>query len=797
RPAGESIYEYPDRQGNPLVRVKRIDDGQGRKRFIQEQWDGHQWRKGLSGVDRSQIPIYRYADVRRAIERGTGPKLDGKPLVVWVEGEATADALWGLGIPATTSIGGSGGFTSYGSYYADLAGASLVIAPDRDQKGLEYARQVAAAFNGNVVGWIYAGDKAYWQDPSDGYDLGDLISDLRAEGLDDAAIRSRILAAIEPCREAVMSSPPDVPGILTGKDEKAHFLETALRDLYSEVPYICLNQTHLYRWAGTHYELVPDDAELSRIAAYCRERGKPSPSTIKSVLELQKLTVGVTADKVNPPGYFNCTNGVLHWWWEGSTLRWELLPHSPDLLFIDSPTVTYDPSADDSQLNRLLECLEPPHREILVRTLACALDLPNIRRFRSREPKALLLYGQGANGKDAIRTAIFRLFGGRGCTAVSLSDFQAYDSGRKFPLADLEFSRVNWPSETVPVGKLDRVESLKLVVTGDPISIERKGIQERRMTPQTVLLFNCNQPPNLMAATDAIKTRYAIVPFNRVYKQNPDASRGELQADPRFKDDPQFIDKEILPALLNLLLVKLQAVATEGIDYTPVDDQIQELRRRSSHLVRFCEDVGLIEDPDGMVSVNELWQRLEAWYQQENYLTVETGARGGQKRQWEHPHNDRCITASHQVLARFTELFPKIKRVSIRYTDPATGKDVKQTGLKGINFVETSEIAFQGFQSTAKQEQNPHPDGDTATEPYPSNRVPEGFQEGSVGFQNPDGWKAMEGYRNPNGTLLNGEPSKPETPMNTEQNDQNAVQRKAWNPISEVSALRFDFRLSC
>ncbi|MCS7031924.1 MAG: hypothetical protein NZL92_10405, partial [Gloeomargarita sp. SKYG116] len=51
RPAGESIYEYPDRQGNPLVRVKRIDDGQGRKRFIQEQWDGHQWRKGLSGVD--------------------------------------------------------------------------------------------------------------------------------------------------------------------------------------------------------------------------------------------------------------------------------------------------------------------------------------------------------------------------------------------------------------------------------------------------------------------------------------------------------------------------------------------------------------------------------------------------------------------------------------------------------------------------------------------------------------------------------------------------------------------------
>ncbi|MCS7031799.1 MAG: DUF3987 domain-containing protein [Gloeomargarita sp. SKYG116] len=216
RPAGETYYAYPDRQGSPLVRVKRIDDGQGRKRFVQERWDGHRWVAGLGDLDRSRVPIYRYADVRAAIESGTGPKLDSLPLVVWVEGEKTADALWSVGIPATTSLGGSGGFTSYGSYYADLAGASLVIAPDRDAKGLQYARQVALAFNGQVKGWIYAGESQAWQHPSDGYDLADWIAELRAKGLDDAAIRRQILGAIEPCREVPGEQPDVTPELVDG-----------------------------------------------------------------------------------------------------------------------------------------------------------------------------------------------------------------------------------------------------------------------------------------------------------------------------------------------------------------------------------------------------------------------------------------------------------------------------------------------------------------------------------------------------------------------------------------------------
>jgi phage/plasmid-associated DNA primase len=776
RPKSEKFYYYPDRNGNPLVRVKRVDRGDGTKQFYQQRWDGSQWKPKLGDLDRSLIPVYRYKDVKAAIARG-------EP-ILWVEGEKVADLLWEIGLPATTSLGGSGGFTKYGDYSQDVAGASLVICPDRDPKGIAYAEQVARYFG--ATQWIYAGDAAQWDNPGDGYDLADWIADLRSQGLDNAAVKARILGAIGNRRENLMSSPADVSAAAKQPDDDKKFLERAVDSLYSDGRYITLNQRDLYRWVGTHYKLVPDCQELKRIADYCRGR-KFSPSVVKNILELQKLATGITTDQVNPPGYLNCTNGVLRWWWDGDKLRTELLPHNPDLIFIDPPAVEYNPDADPTSLNRLLECLEPQPREILMRTLACALDLPFVRKRQARTPRAVLLYGTGANGKDSIRTAVFRLFGGRGCTAVSLRDFQAYDGGRKFGLADLEHSRVNWPSETVPVGKLDRVESLKLVVTGDPISIERKGIQERRLTPQTVLLFNCNQPPNMTAATEAIKSRYAIIPFTKTYKANPDPAKGELLADPRFKDDPAFIDREILPALLNLLLAKLQVVAVDGIDYSPVADQIDELRRRSSHLVQFCEDVGLIEDPDGVVTVKELWERLETWYIANNYLTIEEGQRGAKKRLWEHPGNgDKCVTASHQVLQRFTELFPKVRRRVCR--DQSGNKDRVITYLCGINFLaDIPKVGSPGSLCNNNNGATPATEPKNSSDPSPTHRVTRESLLPSGESLLPPSSDPANARRDSLLDRVTGKSPCSETPVNTKLEDVNAVRSDPGDPALQVS----------
>ena len=51
---------------------------------------------------------------------------------------------------------------------------------------------------------------------------------------------------------------------------------------------------------------------------------------------------------------------------------------------------------------------------------------------------------------------------------ASVSDFAAYDQGRKFCLSKLEGTVINWSSENSSFNNLDRLESLKAAITGDP-----------------------------------------------------------------------------------------------------------------------------------------------------------------------------------------------------------------------------------------------------------------------------------------------------------------------------------------
>jgi putative DNA primase/helicase len=170
RPQSEKHYFYPDRTGGDLVRVTRRDDGAGNKTFFQSHWDGTKWLKGCPKEIRPNIPIYRYWEISQAIER--------KELIFIVEGEGVADRLWELGIAATTTIGGSGGYSRrYGDYSEDLEGARLVLAPDRDALGVKYIANFERDFPTQIEGYYLAGTEGLWRKPAGGMDIGDDITD--------------------------------------------------------------------------------------------------------------------------------------------------------------------------------------------------------------------------------------------------------------------------------------------------------------------------------------------------------------------------------------------------------------------------------------------------------------------------------------------------------------------------------------------------------------------------------------------------------------------------------------------
>ncbi len=194
---------YRDRNGSPIVRVQRTDDGQGGKTYRQQRWDAKSkgWVSGTAGIDRADIPVYRYQEIQAAIS-------NGEPIFI-TEGEGCADALWAMGLAATCNIGGSKKFAE--SDAADLKGASIVICPDRDKPGVEHAEAIAQFFP--EASWLYAFPDSYWWQhlpPSQGLDIADWIEQgASREDILAAVEERRTLAPVTPAREAVQPRTPD------------------------------------------------------------------------------------------------------------------------------------------------------------------------------------------------------------------------------------------------------------------------------------------------------------------------------------------------------------------------------------------------------------------------------------------------------------------------------------------------------------------------------------------------------------------------------------------------------------
>lgn len=197
RPQQKREWVYCDAEGNPVAKVLRVDDGSGNKKIWQNYCVDGQWQRKAPAGDvgrllKQSIAPYRWHEIKDAEQ------------VFWVEGEPLADALWQMGIPATTTIGGCDGLDRYGNYAPLLSGKSLVLCPDMDQPGLKYAKRVAAM--AGAVKWVYAfpNDPRWKNLPAKGgIDLLDWI--------EAGATKEQILNAITDTPLAAIDKTKDAP----------------------------------------------------------------------------------------------------------------------------------------------------------------------------------------------------------------------------------------------------------------------------------------------------------------------------------------------------------------------------------------------------------------------------------------------------------------------------------------------------------------------------------------------------------------------------------------------------------
>ncbi|MEG4629903.1 DUF3854 domain-containing protein [Microcoleus sp. AR_TQ3_B6] len=491
----------------------------------------------------------------------------------------------------------------------------------------------------------------------------------------------------------------------TAPAPEQNFVQKAIEALYTGSPWVSV-AGQLLEFTGTHYELRPEATEKRRIFDWLSTysefvKGKyrcnrANSASVNEVYSSMLLAVAVDPNTINPEG-LNSSSGVVKINPDGSH---SLVPHNPKHVYT-YVGCKYDPAVDSTDCDHLLECLEPSQREIFLRTAAAALNLKLVRsKLTGRGVKGLLCHGEGSNGKDTLRAVLAAVFG-QGMTGKSLSDFKSYDMGRKFTLAGIEGSICNWASENTAKVDLDNIQSLKQLITGDPIDIERKGKDSYEYKPTAIFFANCNKLPSITGGNAAIDDRYGILRFDKTYVRNAIAAEGQLEADPRFKEDEKFILEQIAPAMLNKLLERLPLLLTEGIDYKATKDAMQKAQEESRHLWQFVRDVGIEAQSGCRIYIEDAWELLLDWYQETGTLEIED-REGKNKMVWHDLPNkyDTPVKAINQVFARFSEIFPKIQKM--RHTeggslDPLKGKfylsGIVQTSASPLNIASLASLA--------------------------------------------------------------------------------------------------------
>lgn len=672
RPKQTREWTYCNEADEPIVKTIRKDDGEGNRKIYQKSLV-----KGLEPKElEPEICLYRWAEIREAIR--------DENTIFWVEGEPCADALWDLGLAATTTLRGSSG---YSAKYADLIPPELlVIVPDRDQPGIKYAEQIEADYPGAL--WLYPFPNSYLWDRlpiNGGADIADWIA--------DGATKEQILNAIGSKRTPEAQKPENTTGEVSGIAEISDtYQEKAIKDLYNHGGrYIALDKD-LYRFNGKNYEILNAGEEKRRIREWAAnypvfnprtgtyKYAYMNPASVNAIWEWALLSFGVNADQVNPPG-LNLANGILRISWMNRTPQWTLEPHNPDDYYLYCSPVAYNPNANPEHCDRLLECLDPEPRTALLRTIAASLDFLNARKLYSRGIRAGILRGAGSNGKDSIRQVTILIFQDS-LVSVDLADFRAYDEGKKWYLAPLQGAKVNWSSENNKGTSLDGLDSLNIAVTGEARALkkEEKNRQPTSFTPNAIHLFNVNKLPKISSGLDSIMSRFAIFDFNKTYKSNPETEKGELKADPRFKEDDRFLVEQVCPAFLNRLLDELVNFAKEGINYEALKASLEDIQEESTHLWQFVKDEGIVANATGKIYVSDLWEKLRDWYIDNETLEISESG----KSEWHEQGNkwDFNITGANQIYKRFKQLFPKIDR----HRDTTNPETKGRWYLSGIAF---------------------------------------------------------------------------------------------------------------
>lgn len=227
--------------------------------------------------------------------------------------------------------------------------------------------------------------------------------------------------------------------------------------------------------------------------------------------------------------------------------RQELLPFSPDWVFLSKTRVPYDPDAESP-------VIDTPHGdkwevEQWLRDLSDEAGIPellwetisaSVRPYVRWNKSVWFIAESGNNGKGTLISLIRNLVGPLACSSVQLADF-----GDQFKMEPLSWAMVNLVDENDVGAFGERLGAWKSIQTGDPFTLNRKY-----KTPITVCwsgfevqCFN-TRVPRVKDKSLSFLRRVLMVPFGKSYTG---IERKYIKAEYLVRDDVlRYVLKRVL-----------------------------------------------------------------------------------------------------------------------------------------------------------------------------------------------------------------------------------------------------------
>ena len=309
-----------------------------------------------------------------------------------------------------------------------------------------------------------------------------------------------------------------------------------------------------------------------------------------------------------------------------------------------------------------------------------------------RKPKslrrALVLLGASDTGKSSLLRVMSGLLTDKPIS-TPFSDISGPHGLQEFT------RRAPWVlDEAFDIGVWHLSSRVKAIISGDPQSINPKGVAAITMRIKSPCLWGTNHPPTFKENTDAMVNRVLILKLTRVFRKGEfvGVAAKARATNPSWEPADLVLERE-RPGILNWALIGLQRVLKRGnfVNTDEGESALDEMRLNSNPVAGFINDC-IDFSSDLMMSTVDFHAAFTGWRQEHH---------GDDKTNFSRSFVGKNLSAlSHPLIGQDKDVF---KENGVRYYMGVAFNDEGRAHFQAMATMQATknEMQLQGMSASA------------------------------------------------------------------------------------------------